>query len=182
MRKWYIAQTYSGSESSVKNDIEARIQSMNMQDKVYQVLVPEHQVEETKKDGTKKIKVEKIFPGYVFVEMEVDPQKGMDDQAWFMIRNTPKVTGFLGSSGNGTKPTPVATDEMNTILRNLGLMEKPKLDFEVGDKVTITTGSFAGQVGEIINLNEEKQLVTVAINFLGTVTPAEFGATDVKKA
>ncbi len=179
MRKWYIAQTYSGSESSVRNDIMARSQSMNMEDKVYQVLVPEHEVEVAKKDGTKKVKTEKIFPGYVFIEMEID--KEMDDQVWFMIRNTPKVTGFLGSSGKGTKPTPVPTDEMNTILRNLGMMEKPKLDFAVGDKVEIISGSFAGQVAEIINLNEEKQLVTVGINFLGSVNPAEFSASDVKK-
>ena len=182
MKRWYIVTTYSGYENSVKQDLERRKESMNMSDMIYQVLIPEETVEVVDKKGNKKQKVNKLFPGYVFVEMEVDPSKGMDDQAWFMIRNTPKVTGFLGSSGNGTKPTPVATDEMNTILRNLGLMEKPKLDFAVGDKVQITTGSFAGQIGEIINLNEEKQLVTVAINFLGTVTPAEFGATDVKKA
>ena len=181
MKRWFIAQTYSGSESSVKSDIEARIQSMNMQDRVYQVLVPEHEIEEIKKDGSKKVKVEKIFPGYVFVEMEVDSNFAMDDESWFMIRNTPKVTGFLGSSGKGTKPTPVATDEMNSILRSLGLMEKPKLDFQIGDKIEVVRGSFAGQIAEIININEEKQLVTVGINFLGTTTPAEFSAQDVKK-
>ncbi len=181
MKKWYIVQTYSGSESSVQNDILARAKSMNMETKVYQVLVPEHEVEVLKKDGTKTIKVEKIFPGYVFVEVEIEPGKEMDDQVWFMIRNTPKVTGFLGSSGKGAKPTSVPKDEMNAILINLGLKEKPKFEFAVGDKVTIVKGSFAGQVAEVININEEKQIVTVGINFLGTVAPTEFDVTDIKK-
>ncbi len=183
MKKWYIVQTYSGSESSVKNDIEARAKSMNMENQVYQVLVPEHEVENPKpgKDGTKKFKLEKIFPGYVFVEVEIEEGKDMDDQVWFMIRNTPKVTGFLGSSGKGAKPVSVPKEEMNAILRNLGLMEKPKFEFAVGDKVTIVKGSFAGQVAEVININEDKQIVTVGINFLGTVAPTEFDVTDIKK-
>lgn len=105
MKRWYVATTYSGFENSVKQDLERRMESMNMSDKIYQVLVPEEIVEVTDKKGNKKQKVVKMFPGYVFVEMEVEPDSekkvwSMDEKAWFMVRNTPKVTGFLGSSGS----------------------------------------------------------------------------------
>ena len=108
MKRWYIAQTYSGYENSVKLDIE------------------------------RKTEVQKIFPGYIFLEIEVDPKEGVRDDVWFMIRNTQKVTGFLGSSGGGTKPTPVNTEEMNQILRKLGLAAKPVFDMAVGDKVSVS--------------------------------------------
>lgn len=181
MKRWYIAQTYSGYENSVKADIERRIESLEMQDIVKQVLVPEEEIEETKKDGSKKKKVVKKFPGYIFIEMEVDEEKGMDEDAWFMIRNTQKVTGFLGSSGGGTKPTPVAIDEMNQILRDLGLMSKPVLDIAVGDKVIITSGPWKDRVGDVLSINEEKNIVTVGIDFLGRSTPTEVEINNVKK-
>ena len=106
MKRWYIVTTYSGYENSVKTDLERRRISMNMENMIYQVLIPEETVEVVDKKGKKKEKVNKLFPGYVFVEMEIDEVKGMDDDVWFMVRNTPKVTGFLGSSGGGTKPVP----------------------------------------------------------------------------
>ena len=181
MKRWYIAQTYSGYESSVKNDIERRIESLGMQEIVKQVLVPEEEIEVVKKDGSKKKKVQKVFPGYIFIEMEIDPEKGMDEDAWFMIRNTQKVTGFLGSSGGGTKPTPVAVDEMNQILRNLGLAEKPVLDIAVGDKVEVISGSFKEKIGEILSINEDKRIVTIGIDLFGSITPFELDFNDVKK-
>ena len=179
MKRWYVVTTYSGYENSVKQDLERRIQSMNMQDKIYQVLVPEEIVETVDKKGKKKQKVNKLFPGYVFVEMEVE--KEMDDRSWFNVRNTPKVTGFLGSSGSGTKPVPVPKEEMDGILRKLGMISKPKFEINVGDQVTITEGAFANMVGDVVNINEEKEIITVLIDMFGRQTPMEFHFNAVKK-
>ena len=179
MRRWYIVTTYAGYENSVKQDLERRIQSMDMSDKIYQVLVPEETVEVTDKNGKKKEKVNKMYSGYVFVEMEVD--KEMDDTAWFNVRNTPKVTGFLGSSGGGTKPIPVPKDEMDKILRKLGMISKPKLDIAVGDRVTVTSGAFANFEGDIVSINEEKDIVKVSIEMFGRQTDMELSINDVKK-
>ncbi len=178
-RKWYIAQTYSGYENSVKDDIERRIESMNMGDRIYQVLVPDETYEDTKKDGSKVTKTRKMFPGYIFVEMEVD--KEMDEEAWFMVRNTAKVTGFLGSSGGGTKPTPVRSDDMNSVLRKVGILEKPVLEIAVGESVVITSGPWKDQVAEISSINEEKGIVTVLVEMFGRRTPVEVALSSVKK-
>lgn len=180
MRRWYVATTYSGYENSVKQDLERRMESMNMTDKIYQVLVPEEVIEVTDKKGKKKEKVTKMFPGYVFVEMEVD--KEMDEKAWFMVRNTPKVTGFLGSSGGGTKPVPIPKAEMDGILSKLGMITKPKFEIAVGDKAQIVEGSFTGFYGEVANVNEEKEVVTILVEmFGGRSTPMEFPFNQVKK-
>lgn len=180
MKRWYVATTYSGFENSVKQDLERRMESMNMTDKIYQVLVPEEIVEVTDKKGNKKQKVNKMFPGYVFIEMEVE--KEMDEKAWFMVRNTPKVTGFLGSSGGGTKPVPISRDEMDEILRKLGMITKPKFEINVGDKVLITEGSFANFHGEVAGVNLEKEIVTILVEmFGGRSTQMEFGFSQVKK-
>jgi transcriptional antiterminator NusG len=181
MKRWYIVTTYSGYENSVKTDLERRRISMNMENMIYQVLIPEETVEVVDKKGKKKEKVNKLFPGYVFVEMEIDEVKGMDDDVWFMVRNTPKVTGFLGSSGGGTKPVPVANDEMNQILSKLGLVVKPKLDFAVGDRIEVVSGSFAGKVSEITDINEEKGIVTVLLEMFGSYIPTELAIDQVKK-
>jgi transcriptional antiterminator NusG len=116
-----------------------------------------------------------MFPSYVFVEMIVT------EKSWFIVRNTPKVTGFLGSSGKGAKPVPLPPEEINGILRGIGLMEKPTYNFNVGDKVLITTGPFADKVVEIAAVSEEKEIVTVLIEFLGRPSPTEFAFTEVKK-
>ena len=179
MKRWYIVTTYSGYENSVKQDLERRRESMNMTDLIYQVLVPEEVKEVVDKKGKKKEKVEKLFPGYVFVEMEVD--KEMDEDAWFMVRNTPKVTGFLGSSGGGTKPVAVPKDEMDAILEKLGLVQKPVFEIYAGDKVTVTEGSFKDMVGEVSAVNLEKETLTILINMFGRMTPMEFPFNQVKK-
>lgn len=179
-RRWYIVGTYSGYESSVKQDLERRMETMNMTDKIYQVIVPEEITEVTDKKGKKKQKVSKLFPGYVFVEMEID--KEMDEKAWFMIRNTPKVTGFLGSSGGGTKPVPVPVEEMNRILISLGVVEKPTFDLYVGDKVEIIDGPFAGRVLEVASINEETEEVIVLVEmFGGRSTQMTFAFKQIKK-
>ena len=179
MKRWYIVTTYSGYENSVKQDLERRRESMNMTHLIYQVLVPEEVKEVVDKKGKKKEKVEKLFPGYVFVEMEVD--KEMDEDAWFMVRNTPKVTGFLGSSGGGTKPVAVPKDEMDAILEKLGLVQKPVFEIYVGDKVIVTEGSFKDMVGEVSVVNLEKETLTILINMFGRMTPMEFPFNQVKK-
>ena len=181
MKRWYIVTTYSGYENSVKTDLERRRISMNMENMIYQVLIPEETVEVVDKKGKKKEKVNKLFLGYVFVEMEIDEVKGMDDDVWFMVRNTPKVTGFLGSSGGGTKPVPVANDEMNQILSKLGLVVKPKLDFAVGDKIEVISGAFAGKITEITEINEDKGIVTVLFELFGSYTPTELNVDQIKK-
>ncbi len=179
MKRWYVVTTYSGFENSVKQDIERRTESMNMTHLVYQVLVPE-EIEEVKdKKGNIKQKVNKMFPGYVFVEMEVDGE--MDEKAWFMVRNTPKVTGFLGSSGGGAKPVPVPKNEMDEILRKLGLITKPKFEIEVGNRVEIIDGSFKGMIGDVSQIAAEKEELTVLIEMFGRLTPMEFNFKQVKK-
>ena len=179
MKRWYIVTTYSGYENSVKQDLERRRESMNMTHLIYQVLVPEEVKEVVDKKGKKKEKVEKLFPGYVFVEMEVD--KEMDEDAWGMVRNTPKVTGFLGSSGGGTKPVAVPKDEMDAILEKLGLVQKPVFEIYAGDKVIVTEGSFKDTVGEVSVVNLEKETLTILINMFGRMTPMEFPFNQVKK-
>lgn len=179
-RRWYIVGTYSGYENSVKQDLERRMETMNMTDKIYQVIVPEETTQVVDKKGKKKEKVTKMFPGYVFVEMEVD--KEMDEKAWFMIRNTPKVTGFLGSSGGGTKPVPVPVDEMNRILISLGMVEKPSFELKVKDKIEVIEGPFSGRVFEITAVNEETEEVTVLVElFGGRSTQMSFQFKQIKK-
>ena len=156
------------------------METMNMTDKIYQVIVPEETTQVVDKKGKKKEKVTKMFPGYVFVEMEVD--KEMDEKAWFMIRNTPKVTGFLGSSGGGTKPVPVPVDEMNRILISLGMVEKPSFELKVKDKIEVIEGPFSGRVFEIAAVNEETEEVTVLVElFGGRSTQMSFQFKQIKK-
>lgn len=179
-KKWYVAQTYSGYESSVKQDLDRRIESYNMQDIICQVIVPEEEQESLRKDGSKVKKMVKMFPGYIFIEMEVEQE--VDEKAWFMVRNTPKVTGFLGSSGGGTKPVPIPTHEMNAILTKIGKLEKTVYDFAVGDKVDIVAGSFTGQIGEIASVNLEKEMAVVLVTiFGGRPTPLELQFKEFKK-
>ncbi len=179
-KRWYVVQTYSGYENSVKDDIESRKESMGLQNKIYQVLVPEEQVEVVDKKNKKSIKVQKMFPGYIFVEMEIE--KEMDDNTWFVIRNTPKVTGFLGSSGHGTKPVPIPQDEMNRILQKIGQLEVAKFDIHEGDSVEITQGPWTGQIGVVSSINEEKEIIVVMISmFGGRATPNELKFDQVRK-
>jgi len=174
-RRWYVCQTYSGYENSVKLNLERRIESMQMEDKIFQVMIPEEIRQERKADGTLKEKMVKIFPGYVFIEMVVT------DDSWFVVRNTPGVTGFLGSSGGGTKPVPLPPDEINPILKKCGLMEVPKIDLHVGEKVRVATGPFRDQIGAIDNIDEEKHEVTVLVDMFGRQTPVELSFDDIQK-
>lgn len=194
MKKWYIVQTYSGQENSVKEDLELQVKSRGFEDQILQIIAPDETYEETKVDKkgvTKKVtKTRKIYPSYLFVEIDVeevmDPVTKVkkyivDDEAWFMIRNTPGVTGFLGSSGRGTKPNPVRQSEMDGILMRIGKIQKSEFEFHVGDKVEVVVGPFAGQTGEISKVNEAKETVTVLLPMFGRLTPNDLVITDVKK-
>jgi len=164
---WYVVNTYSGHEESVKEKLLMRTESMGMQDYIYRVIVPETTEIEVK-DGVKKEKKKKMFPGYVLVEMV------MSDEAWYIVRNTPGVTGFIGSSGKGAKPTPLLPQEIDRILVNMG-MSRMDLDSElnIGDKVNIVDGPFKGMMGTIDTLDLENGRLNVLIDLFGQETPVE---------
>lgn len=173
-RAWYVVQTYSGMESAAKRNLESRAESMNMGDYIFRVLIPEEKQYEKKKNGEMKEISVKLFPGYVFVDMIVT------DETWFMVRNTPMVTGFLGSSGGGAKPVPLLEEEMLPILKMCGVTIDKKFDFKVGDEVQVVTGPFAGQIGKINEIDFDKEIVKVLIDVFGRLTPAELDFTGVK--
>ncbi len=165
---WYVAHTYSGYENKVKANIEATVQSRNMEEVILEVVVPMHEVEETK-GGVRKIVSKKIFPGYVLVKMY------MTDESWYVVRNTRGVTGFVGPA---SKPVPLTEEE----LRNLGIKEKlPAIDLKVGDEIRVTSGPFEGFDGLIEEINLEKRKVKVNISMFGRATPVELDFVQVKK-
>lgn len=173
--RWYIIQTYSGYENAVKSDLQRRVESMGMSDYIFRIIVPEETVIEKKADGKEKEKVKQLFPGYVFVEMIVT------DESWFVVRNTPRVTGFLGSSGGGTKPVPLAPDEINQILLKIGVISKPTFKHLLGKTVEIIAGTWTGLKGEVIAVDDDQEKVVVNMDLFGRGTPTEFTATDVKE-
>ncbi len=175
---WYIVQTYSGKENSVKENLINRIKSMNMEEQIFQVIVPEQIVQEKKeeKDGkiTIKEKTVKVFPGYVFVEM-ID-----NEDSWWVVRNTPQVTGFLGSSGKKARPVPVPEAEMEPILEMCGIVKTKELSYQVGDYVTIVSGNFKDQTGRVDLIDLEKNEVTVAIEMFGREVTVTIPASDAE--
>ncbi len=173
--RWYIIQTYSGYENAVKLDLERRVESMGMSDYIFRVIVPEETIIEIKADGKQKEKVKQIFPGYVFVEMMVT------DESWFVVRNTPRVTGFLGSSGGGTKPVPLSPDEINQILLKIGVIQKPTYDHLIGKHVEILNGAFTGMKGEVTFVDNDQEKITVNIDVFGRSTPTEVDAIDIRE-
>lgn len=173
-RAWYVVQSYSGMEQTAKRNLERRIVSMNMQDYIFRVLIPETVRYEKKKNGDMKEIVEKVYPGYIFVDMIVT------DESWFVVRNTPMVTGFLGSSGGGAKPVPLPNEEIIPILRSCGITIEYNVDFKVGDTVNIVNGPFAGQVATVESMNMETQQATVLVDFFGRQTPQELSFDEIK--
>lgn len=174
-KRWYVVQTYSGLENTVKNNLEKRIESMGMEDQIFRVIVPE-ETEIEVKNGKRKEKVKKIFPGYVFIEMIVT------DESWYVVRNTPNVTGFVGSSGKGAKPVPLSPEEIEPILKRLGLdREEVELKFNVGDRVRIKEGPFAGQVGVVDEVDKEHLTLKVLLEFFGRQTTFEVSLDQVEE-
>ena len=174
-KRWYVVNTYSGHENRVKENLERRVESMGIQDYLFRILVAEEPEIEIK-NGKKIEKMRNMFPGYVFVEMR------MTDEAWYVVRNTPGVTGFIGSSGGGAKPFPVSPDEMESILRRMGQSDqKVIVDFTVGDTVRILTGPFSGMEGRVNVMNDQTQVANVMTMLFGRETPTDISYNDLQK-
>ena len=166
-RRWYVVQTYAGYENTVMTNVLKRIETMNMQEKIFRVLIPEEK-EVKIKDGVRKEKIKKTFPGYVLVEM-IDT-----DESWYMVRNTPGVTGFLGSSGKGTRPVPLPQSEIDPILRKMGVVNTEiTIDIEIGQRVLLAAGPFAGQIGTVESIDGEQGKINVLVDLFGRETPVE---------
>lgn len=172
-KEWYVVNTYSGHESKVKEKLEMRASTMGMEDYIFRVVVPE----ETVIDEKGKEKVKKMFPGYILVEMI------MNDEAWFIVRNTPGVTGFIGSSGKGAKPFPLTPAEVDKILGSMG-MSRLEIgnNLNVDDNVKVVNGPFASMFGKVKSLNMETQTLEVTLDLFGQETVVELGLTDIEKA
>lgn len=150
-KNWYVVHTYSGYENKVKANLEKRVESMGMQDKIFRVIVPEEE-EMDMKSGKKKVTKKKVFPGYVLVELI------MTDDSWYVVRNTPGVTGFVGSAGSGSKPTPLLPEEVQAIFKRMGIEEaRVEVDFELKETVKVNDGPFANFTGVIEEIDTDRK-------------------------
>jgi len=171
-RNWYVIHTSSGYEDAVARNLRQRIDSLGMEDKIFNVIVPKEKKIKIK-NGKKQIVEEKIFPGYVFVEMIIT------DESWYVVRNTPRVTGFLGA---GTTPIPVSKKDMEDLMKRINVQQPElKIDFKVGESVKITDGPFKGFEGKISEVDEERGKIKVLINIFGRDTPVELDSLQIKR-
>lgn len=174
-KNWYVVHTYSGYENKVKANLEKRVETMGMQDKIFRVVIPEEQ-ETDFKDGKKRTVMKKTFPGYVLVEII------MTDDSWYVVRNTPGVTGFIGSSGGGAKPTPLLPEEVDFILKQMGMKErKAEAEFEVGEVIEVLEGPFAHFQGKVEEIDQDKGKVRVSVDMFGRETIMELDFDQVEK-
>lgn len=174
-KRWYVVNTYAGHENRVKDNLQRRAETMGLEDNLFRILVAE-EVEIEIKNGKRVEKMKNLFPGYLFVEMI------MTDEAWYIVRNTPGVTGFIGSSGKGAKPFPVSPEEIESILQRMGLSDqKIVVDFTVGDTVKITNGPFGGIEGRVDTMNDDSQTAMVLTILFGRETPTEISYLDLEK-
>ncbi len=174
-RKWFVIHTYSGYENKVKTNLEKRVSSMSMEDKIFRIVVPEEEQLELTKDGKRRTVKHKIYPGYVLVEMY------LTDDSWYVVRNTPGVTGFVSS---GNRPTPLGSEEVLAIFSQMGVAEerpRPKLDIEVGQNVRVRNGAFDGFIGVIDEIDEARGKLRVLVSMFGRETPLELDMTQVEK-
>jgi transcriptional antiterminator NusG len=171
-RSWYVIHTYSGYEEQVADSLKQRIESMNMLDKIFDVIVPKEKTIEIK-NGKRKIAEKKIFPGYVLVDMVVT------DDSWYVVRNTPNVTGFIGF---GVRPTPMSKEEVDRLKKRMGVKEpKYQIDFVVADLVKITDGALKGFEGKVDEVDQDKGKLKVSVNMFGRETPVNLDFLQVKK-
>ncbi|MFA6017924.1 MAG: transcription termination/antitermination protein NusG [Patescibacteria group bacterium] len=171
-RRWYVIHTYSGYEESVVDALTQRIATMDMEEKIFGVLVPKEKKIKIK-NGARKVIEEKIFPGYVLVEMIVT------DDSWYVVRNTPNVTGFIGT---GNTPTPIPQEQVDTLMKRVGVSEPEfKLDVSKGALVSITDGPFKGQQGKVDDIDESRGKVKVMVSMFGRETPLELDFLQIKK-
>jgi transcription termination/antitermination protein NusG len=171
-KNWYVIHTYSGYEDQVAEALRQRIDSLDMKDKIFDVVVPKEKQIEIK-NGRRRTVERKIFPGYIMVEMNIT------EDSWFVVRNTPNVTGFVGTS---TTPSPLSEDEVKSIQRRMGI-EEPKysVDFKIGETVNITDGPFKGFDGQVNEIDEQKGKIKVLVSMFGRETPVELDSLQVKK-
>jgi len=180
--QWFVVHTQSGYEKKVKSNLEARIQSMNMEDKIFEVVIPMEDVTEFK-NGRKVVVQKKVFPGYLLVRCE------MGDDSWYVIRNTPGVTGFVGQGRLGQKPTPLSRREVDTFLvvkpegegGEAPKRSKPKMEYEVGESVRVKEGPFADFTGSVAEINADQLKLKVLVNIFGRETLVEMGFSQVAK-
>ena len=171
-KQWYVIHTYSGYENKVKANLEKRVSSMGMEGKIFRIIVPMEDTMEIK-DGQKKLVKKKIFPGYILVEMI------LTDDSWYVVRNTPGVTGFVGA---GARPTPLLEQEMLQIMRQIGVEEpKPRIDLEIGQSVKVRSGPFADFIGSIEEIDAERGKLRVLVSMFGRETPVELDFSQVEK-
>ena len=172
-KQWYVVNTYSGHENKVKEKLLMKVSSMNMEDYIFRVIVPE----QTEIDEKGKERVKKLFPGYILVEMV------MTDEAWYIVRNTPGVTGFIGSSGKGAKPTPLQPYEVDKVLNSMGMSRlEVSTDLKEGQMVKVISGPFAGMEGKIESLDLPNQKLTVLLDLFGQETSVEVELSQIEKA
>ena len=171
-KNWYVIHTYSGYEDAVAKNLKQRIESLGMENKIFNVLVPKEKKIKIK-NGKRKTVEEKIYPGYVLVEMVVD------DESWYVVRNTPRVTGFLGA---GTTPIPVSKSDMDDLMKRMNAGEPEfKIDFEVGDNVKVVDGPFKGFDGKVSEIDQARGKIKVLVNMFGRDTPIELDSLQIKK-
>lgn len=171
-KQWYAIHTYSGYEETVAESIRQRAESLDMKDKIFQILVPKEKMIEIK-NGKRRVVEKRIFQGYVLVEMK------MSEDAWYIVRNTPSVTGFVGS---GSEPTPIDTEEIEKIQKRMGLEQpKHKIDYRLGEVVSIIDGPFKGFDGTINEIDSQKGKLKVLVNMFGRDTPVELDSLQVKR-
>lgn len=171
-RHWYVIHTYSGYEEKVAENLRQRIKSLKMEDKIFDCIVPKEKTIEIR-NGKRRTVEKRIFPGYVMVEMIVT------DDSWYVVRNTPQVTGFIGS---GTTPIPMSEREVQVIQKRMGVEEpKYQIDISAGDLVNITDGPFKGFDGSVDDVDDEKGKIKVMVNMFGRETPVELDSLQVKK-
>ena len=175
-RAWYIVQTYSGYENKVKTNLDQRVKHMDMGDKIFQIVIPTEEEIEIR-DGQRRTVSRKLFPGYVLVHMI------MDDDSWYVVRNTPGVTGFAGgSTDERSRPTPLADEEVARILRQMQTAQpRINIGFKVGESVRVTDGPFVDFVGSVEEINLDKGKVRVMVSMFGRETPVELDFLQVEK-
>ena len=174
-KEWYVVNTYSGHENKVKEKLEMRASSMGMEDYIFRVVVPS-QKEIVVKNGKEVEKDSKMFPGYILVEMI------MTDEAWIIVRNTPGVTGFIGSSGKGAKPFPLTKEEVDKILGSMGMSRLDvESELEVGSSIKVLKGAFSNMYGKVNKIDMSNQVIEVALDLFGQETIVEVGFEDIEK-
>lgn len=171
-KRWYVIHTYSGYEKRVKTNLEQRIDTMDVVDKIFQVIVPEENEIEIR-EGQRRTVPHRMFPGYLLVQMK------LDDQSWYVVRNTPGVTGFIGS---GTKPIPLSDEEFDSIVKQIeSKTPRVKVGFSQGENIRIVAGPFADFIGTVDGINLERGKIRVLVSFFGRETPVELELAQVQR-